>query len=93
MTAFVTVIFVQLDDANAMVSVVENLDSAIHRISRYLEDKYYENQLRYPLDSNLSSGLIVLAIHVSNNWGLFYLLFAPSVSVLTGCGCNYYAPL
>ena len=56
MTAFVTVIFVQLDDANVLVPVVQKLDSAIHRINRYPEDKYYENQLRYPLDSNLSSG-------------------------------------
>ena len=38
------------------VPVVQKLDSAIHRINRYPEDKYYENQLRYPLDSNLSSG-------------------------------------
>ena len=38
------------------VPVVEKLDSAIHRINRYPEDKYYDNQLRYPLDSNLSSG-------------------------------------
>ena len=36
-------------------TVVEKLDSAIHRINRYLEDKFYENQLRYPLDSDLSS--------------------------------------
>ena len=32
------------------------MDSAIHRINHYPEDKYYENQLRYPLDSNLSGG-------------------------------------
>ena len=38
------------------VPVVQKLDSAIHRINRYPEDKNYENQLRYPLDSNLSSG-------------------------------------
>ena len=36
--------------------VVQKLDNAIHRTNRYPEDKYYENQLRYPLDSNLSSG-------------------------------------
>ena len=41
---------------NLQASVVEKLDSAIHRINRYPEDKYYQNQLRYPLDSNLSSG-------------------------------------
>ena len=38
------------------VLVVQKLDSAIHWINPYPEDKYYENQLRYPLDSNLSSG-------------------------------------
>ena len=36
--------------------VVQKLDNVIHRINRYPEDRYYENQLRYPLDSNLSSG-------------------------------------
>ena len=36
--------------------VVQKLDNAIHRTNRYPEDKYYENQMRYPLDSNLSSG-------------------------------------
>ena len=40
--------------------VVRKLDSAIHRINRYPEDKYYDIQLRYPVDS---------AIHLSNNWG------------------------
>ena len=36
--------------------VVRKLDSATHRINRYSEDKHYDNQLRYPVDSNLSSG-------------------------------------
>ena len=36
--------------------VVQTLDSAIHRINHYPADKYYGNQLRYPLDSDLSSG-------------------------------------
>ena len=36
--------------------IVQKLDNAIHRINRRLEDKYYENQLRYPLDSDFSSG-------------------------------------
>ena len=35
--------------------VVQKLDSAIHRINRYPEDRYYDNQLRCPLDSDLSS--------------------------------------
>ena len=36
--------------------VVQTLDSAIHRINHYPADKYYGNQLRYPLDSDLSVG-------------------------------------
>ena len=36
--------------------IVRRLDSAIHRINRYPEDKYYDILLRYPVDSNLSSG-------------------------------------
>ena len=36
--------------------VVQTLDSSIHRINHYPADKYYGNQLRYPLDSDLSGG-------------------------------------
>ena len=36
--------------------IVQKLDSAIHWINRHLEDKYYENELHYPMDSDLSSG-------------------------------------
>ena len=36
--------------------VVQTLDSAIHRINHYPAAKYYGNQLRYPLDSDLSGG-------------------------------------
>ena len=43
-----------------LAPAVQNLDSAIHWINRYPEDKYYENQLRYPVDS---------VIHLSKNWG------------------------
>ena len=39
-----------------LAPVVRKLDSAIHRINCYPEDKYYDIQLRYPVDSNLSSG-------------------------------------
>ena len=38
-----------------LAPVVQKLDSAIHRITRYPAGKYYENQLRYPLNSDLSS--------------------------------------
>ena len=39
-----------------LAPVVQTLDNAIHRISHYPADKYYGNQLRYPLDSDLSGG-------------------------------------
>ena len=39
-----------------LVPVVQTLDSAIHWINRCPLDKYYGNQLRYPLDSDLSGG-------------------------------------
>ena len=38
-----------------LAPVIQKLDSSIHRINRYPAGKYYENQLRYPLDSDLSS--------------------------------------
>ena len=39
-----------------LAPVAQTLDSAIHRINHYPADKYYGNQLRYPLDSDLSGG-------------------------------------
>ena len=39
-----------------LAPVVQTLDSAIHWINQYPADKYYGNQLRYPLDSDLSGG-------------------------------------
>ena len=42
--------------ANKLAPVVETLDSAIYRINHYPADKYYGNQLRYLLDSDLSGG-------------------------------------
>ena len=44
----------------AQAPVVRKLDSAFYRINHYPEDKYYDIQLCYPVDS---------AIHLSNNWG------------------------
>ena len=41
---------------NCLAPVVQTLDSTIHRINHYPADKYYGNQLRYPLDSDLSGG-------------------------------------
>ena len=45
-----------LDNAIYQALVVQTLDSAIQRINHYPADKYYGNQLRYPLDSDLSGG-------------------------------------
>ena len=40
----------------SLAPVVQKLDSAIHRINHYPVDKYTGNQLRYPVDSDLSDG-------------------------------------
>ena len=45
-----------LDSAIHQAPVVQTSDSTIHRINHYPADKYYGNQLRYPLDSDLSGG-------------------------------------
>ena len=42
--------------ANIQVWVVQNMDSAIHRINHYPLDKCLQNQLRYPVDRDLSGG-------------------------------------
>ena len=34
----------------------QKINSAIHRINHYLVDKYWENQLHYPVDRDLSGG-------------------------------------
>ena len=39
-----------------LAPVVQTLDSATQRINHYPADKYYGNQLRYPLDGDLSGG-------------------------------------
>ena len=38
--------------------VVQTLDSAIHRINNYPVDKYFWNQLRYPLDIEITTWLV-----------------------------------
>ena len=43
--------------SNLLALVVQKMDSAIHRISRCLWDKYYENQLHNLVDRDLSSAL------------------------------------
>ena len=45
-----------MQNKKGLAPVVRKLDSAIHWINRYPEDKYYNNQLRYPVDSDLSTG-------------------------------------
>ena len=36
--------------------VVQKMDNVMHRINYYPVDKYWGNQLHYPLDSDLSDG-------------------------------------
>ena len=45
-----------LDSAIHLAQVVQKVDSAIHRINHYPAEKYYGNQLRQPLDGDLSGG-------------------------------------
>ena len=52
---------------SVLAPVVQKLYSAIHGINRYPDDKYYENQLHYPLDSNIYP--VNSAIRLSKNWG------------------------
>ena len=42
--------------AGDLASVVQKVDSAIHRINHYPADKHCQKQLSYPLDSDLSGG-------------------------------------
>ncbi len=46
--------------------VVQRVDNAIHRVNRYPLDKYLQNKLRYPLDSDLSG--CHSAINPLNKW-------------------------
>ena len=41
---------------NNQAPVVQTLDSAIQRINHYPADQHYQNQLSYPVDSDLSGG-------------------------------------
>ena len=41
---------------NPLVPVVEKIDTVIHRKNHYPSDKCQGNQLRYPVDSDLSGG-------------------------------------
>ena len=39
-----------------LAPVVQTIDSAVHRINYYPADKHSQNQLSYPVDSDLSRG-------------------------------------
>ena len=39
-----------------LAPVVQTMDSAVHRINYYPADKHSQNQLSYPVDSDLSRG-------------------------------------
>ena len=53
-----------------MAPVVQKLDSAIHRINHYPVDKCQGNQLRYPVDRDLSGEYVN---HLLNNLDLAYI--------------------
>ena len=55
-TTYGLVTLVDIPKLFFLAPVVQTLDSAIHRINYYPADKYYGNQLRYPLDRDLSGG-------------------------------------
>ena len=47
--------------------VVQNMDSAIHSgLNHYREDKYYGNQLHYPVNRDLSGGLSAIHLELEN---------------------------
>ena len=48
--------FTWLEIIMFLAPALEKLDGTIHWTNCYPVDTYYKNQLRYPLDSNLSSG-------------------------------------
>ena len=54
-----------------MAPVVQKLDSAIHRMNHYPVDKCQGNQLRYPVDRDLSGEYVNLLL---NNLDLAYIL-------------------
>ena len=54
------------------------MDSAIHRINRYQPDKYWENQLCYLVESELSSGQ---RYPTSNNWRKVFYLYEPETMI------------
>ena len=47
---------VKIDRVKLQAPVDRKLDSTIHRINLYPVDKYLGNQLRYPVNRDLSSG-------------------------------------
>ena len=54
---------------SVLVPVVQTMDRAINQISHYPLDKSKQNQLCYPVDSDLSGDSL---IHLLNNWGLYF---------------------
>ena len=50
------VIFLPFDLQGLPRLSVQRMGYAIHHINHYPVDKYYQNQLRYSLDSDLSGG-------------------------------------
>ena len=54
------------DKLKKQTLVVQTLDSAIYQINHYPVDKYYKNQLRYPLSKDKYP--VDSVIYPSHNW-------------------------
>ena len=55
--------------------VVQNMDSAIHSgLNHYPEDKYYGNQLHYPVNRDLSGGLSAIHPVLGNKFSVTQVL-------------------
>ena len=63
-------------EAKLQAPFVQKVDSAIHRINHY---RHQQNQLCYPLDSDLSGGQRYPSL---NNWGQIYKLAVHPYSVV-----------
>ena len=48
--------YISVSQVDDLAPVVQTMDSAVHRINYYVEDKHKQNQLSYPVDSDLSGG-------------------------------------
>ena len=55
MAAMLAPVVQKMNSAIYQATVVQTLDSTMHWINHYPADKYWENQVRYPVDKDLST--------------------------------------